>query len=102
AAGRDYLVIIGRIAREKGQRSAIEVARRAGLPLIIVGEPFTARAGECAAYDREQVAPHIDGENVIAFGQANEMEKRELVRFARAALLMRGLERAAWQGTLRR
>jgi glycosyltransferase involved in cell wall biosynthesis len=96
AERRDYLVSIGRVACEKGQRSAIEVARRAGLPLIVVGEPF-GRDPEGEAYFRDHVLPQVDGRTVMYFGRANEIEKRELLRFARGLLFTTGLERADWQ-----
>ncbi|HEY3358779.1 MAG TPA: glycosyltransferase [Polyangia bacterium] len=96
AERRDYLVSIGRIAREKGQASAIAIARRAGLPLVLVGEPFTRDpAGD--VYFREQVLPHVDGRDVLFFGRANEVEKRELLRYARGLLFTTGLEEGAWK-----
>jgi glycosyltransferase involved in cell wall biosynthesis len=96
AERRDYLVSLGRVAREKGQRSAIEVARRAGLPLVLVGEPF-ARDPAGEVYFRDEVLPHVDGERVLFFGRANEVEKRELLRFARGLLFTTGLEHPAWK-----
>ena len=96
AEGRDYLVSVGRTGREKGQRSAIEIARAAGLPLVIVGEPFSRDpAGQ--AYFRDEILPRIDGRAVRYFGRANEIEKRELVRFARAVLFTTGLEQPDWR-----
>ena len=96
AEGSDYLVSVGRIGQEKGQRSAIEIARAAGLPLVIVGEPFSRDpAGQ--AYFAGEILPRIDGRAVRYFGRANEIEKRELVRFARAVLFTTGLEQPDWR-----
>lgn len=94
--GRDYLVLVGRVAPEKGQRSAIEVARRAGLPLVIVGEPFARNPGD-QEYFREHVAPAIDGQQVFHVPCADESDKRELLRFAVASLHAAGLENPEWQ-----
>jgi glycosyltransferase involved in cell wall biosynthesis len=96
AEKRDYVVSIGRIAREKGQASAIAAARRAGLPIIVVGEPF-ARDPAGAAYFRDVVQPQIDDRDVFHFGSANEVEKRELLRFARALLFTTGMEQPDWK-----
>jgi glycosyltransferase involved in cell wall biosynthesis len=94
--GRDYLVLVGRVAPEKGQRSAIEVARRAGLPLVIVGEPF-ARNPSDNEYFREHVAPAIDNQHVFHVPRADEPAKRELLRLAVASLHAAGLENPHWQ-----
>jgi glycosyltransferase involved in cell wall biosynthesis len=96
AEGRDYLVSLGRVAAEKGQRSAIEIARRAGVPLLVVGEPFAREAGG-EAYLRDHVRPQVDGRDVIYYGSANEVEKRELLKFARGLLFTTGMERPDWQ-----
>jgi glycosyltransferase involved in cell wall biosynthesis len=96
AAGRDYVVSLGRIAREKGQASAIEIARAAGVPLVVVGAPFT-RDPEGQAYLRDAVLPHVDGRTVYYYGGASEVEKRELLRYARGLLFTTGLERPEWK-----
>jgi glycosyltransferase involved in cell wall biosynthesis len=94
--GRDYLVSVGRIAVEKGQGSAIAIARRAGMPLVIVGEPF-ARDTDGPRYLRQHVLPQVDGRDVLLFGRANEVEKRELLRYAKGLLFTTGLERPDWK-----
>ena len=96
AEGRDYLVSLGRVAPEKGQRSAIEVARRAGVPLLVVGEPFAREPGG-DAYFRDHVLPQVDGRTIFYYGSANEVEKRELLRFARGLLFTTGMERPEWR-----
>jgi glycosyltransferase involved in cell wall biosynthesis len=94
--GRDYLVSLGRVAAEKGQRSAIEIARRAGVPLVVVGEPFAREPGG-DAYFRDHVLPQVDGRDVVYYGSANEVEKRELLKFARGLLFTTGMERPDWK-----
>jgi len=96
AERRDYVVSIGRIAREKGQASAIAAARGAGVPVIVVGEPF-GRDPAGAEYFRDQILPQIDNREVFYFGSANEVEKRELLKFARALLFTTGMEQPDWK-----
>ena len=50
-----YLLFLGRIHPDKGTHRAIEVARRAGLPLVIAG------IVQDEDYFREAVEPHVDG-----------------------------------------
>jgi|SRR5581483_6443795 len=58
----DYLLWLGRICEEKGAHLAIEVARRTGLPLVIAGQvyPFSYHQN----YFRQEILPHLDGEQV--------------------------------------
>ena len=74
----DYLLFLGRFTEGKGVLQAIEVAKRSGMRLIMA-------AGE-EAYYHEQVAPHVDGERVVYFGEADHAAKVELYGGARALL----------------
>ena len=49
----DYLLFLGRIHPDKGTHRAVEVARRAGLPLVIAG------IVQDRDYFRELVEPHV-------------------------------------------
>ncbi|NTW39951.1 MAG: glycosyltransferase family 4 protein [Cellulomonadaceae bacterium] len=75
-----YLVYLGRIHPDKGAHRAIEVARRAGLPLVIAG----------VVHDREyfetRVVPHVDGERVRFLGPVGPQERDELLGGALAML----------------
>lgn len=75
-----YLLFFGRIHPDKGAAEAIEVARRAGLPLVMAGivqdEP----------YFEARVAPHIDGDRVVYLGPVGP-ERRPAVLGGAAALL---------------
>ncbi len=51
-----YLLFLGRIHPHKGTAEAIDVARRAGVPLVIAG------IVQDAEYFEQHVAPHIDGD----------------------------------------
>jgi glycosyltransferase involved in cell wall biosynthesis len=74
----DYLLFLGRFTEGKGVLPAIEVARRVGMKLIL------AAAEE--DYYREHVAPHVDGVNVVYFGEADHAQKVQLFGGARALL----------------
>lgn len=77
---RGYLLFFGRIHPEKGAAEAIEIARRAGLPLIIAG------IVQDVAYFSALVAPHIDGERVVFLGAVGAEGKSELLGHARALI----------------
>ena len=79
----DYLLFLSRISPEKGTHTAIEVARRLGLRLII--------AGKIGAHDRwyyeREIRPRIDGKQIQYLGEADGKLKRELYARARCLLL---------------
>jgi glycosyltransferase involved in cell wall biosynthesis len=76
-----YLVYLGRLNREKGADIAIQVARRTGLPLRIVG-PLRDEPGNAAFY-REKIAPYL-GPNCIHMGEVTEEEKLRILSGATA------------------
>jgi glycosyltransferase involved in cell wall biosynthesis len=80
AAGGEELVAFGRISPEKGTATAIEIARRAGRPLVICGlvqdEPYYA----------EQVAPYVDGAAVRYLGNVGPAERARVLGSAAALL----------------
>lgn len=78
-----YLLSLGRIARDKAQGLAIEIARRAGMPLRMAGK---VDPGDDRAYFEEAVLPHIDGQDVIFEGEVTDERKRELFAGANALL----------------
>ncbi len=75
-----YLLFFGRIHPEKGAAEAIEVARRAGLPLTIAG------IVQDEDYFHESVEPHVDGELVSYIGPVGPDVRSELLGGARALL----------------
>lgn len=77
-----YLAFLGRMAPSKGPHLAIEVARRAGLPLKMAGEvqPMYRE------YWETMVAPHVDGRQVQFLGEADLQLKNELLGHATALL----------------
>ncbi|HXR98684.1 MAG TPA: glycosyltransferase family 4 protein [Terriglobales bacterium] len=82
SGSRDYLCYVGRIAPIKGTHTAIEVAKRAGIPLKIAGEIQPMYRD----YWEAEVRPHVDGRNVIYVGEVDLAGKNELFAGARALL----------------
>ena len=78
AEPEDYLLFLGRFTPGKGPVEAIEVAKRAGMRLVLVG------ADE--QYYRDEVAPHVDGTQVVYAGEAGFEAKVKLYGGARALL----------------
>ena len=77
------LVFLGRIEEIKGPHIAIEVARQAGLPLLIAGNI----PDEYRGWFDSNIAPHIDGNNVRYVGPVNDEQKNALLGAARAFLM---------------
>ncbi|HEY0186216.1 MAG TPA: glycosyltransferase family 4 protein [Cellulomonas sp.] len=75
-----YLLFLGRIHPDKGTATAIEVARRAGLPLVIAGVVHDQE------YHRREVVPHLDGDRVRYAGPVGPAERDRLLGGARALL----------------
>ncbi|MHB1740659.1 MAG: glycosyltransferase family 4 protein [Actinomycetes bacterium] len=68
-----YLLFLGRIHPDKGAHRAIEVARQAGLPLVLAG----IVADE--AYFREQVQPHLGRNGVTYLGPVGPARRDTLL-----------------------
>src|SRR4051794_36585016 len=71
--GSGTLVAFGRIHPDKATADAIEIARRAGLPLLICGPVHDA------GYFRECVEPHVDGEQIRYLGNVGPAERAALL-----------------------
>jgi glycosyltransferase involved in cell wall biosynthesis len=78
----DYLLDLARVSPEKGTHLAVEVARRANMPLIIAGKVDDADVD----YYHGVVEPLIDGEHVRFLGEADGETKRALYANAKALL----------------
>jgi glycosyltransferase involved in cell wall biosynthesis len=76
----EYLLFFGRIHPDKGTAAAIEVAARAGLPLVIAG------IIQDQAYFDSAVAPLIDGDRVRYLGPIGPDQRTELLGGAHALL----------------
>lgn len=77
-----YLAFLGRMSLEKGPHLAIEIAKRTQLPLKIAGKVDSVDA----EFFKQQIAPHIDGEQIQFLGEANHQQKNELMGGAIATL----------------
>ena len=75
-----YLLFLGRIHPDKGTAAAVEVAHRAGMPLVIAGVVHDAD------YHRREVLPHVDGDRVRYVGPVGPAERDRLLGGARALL----------------
>ena len=76
----DYLLYLGRFHPEKGVHLAIDVARRAGVSLVISG------IQQDQVYWDTQIAPHIDGDRVRFAGASDPLQRDELMGNALACL----------------
>jgi len=72
----DYLLFLGRFTEGKGVLQAIDVARRVGMKLILAAAEDD--------YYREKIAPHVDGTQIVYFGEADFAAKVKLYGGARA------------------
>ena len=75
-----YLLYLGRYSPEKGPHLAVEVAERAGLPLVMAGEIHEQE------YYRRQVAPLVERHGVLEVGPVGGGRKAALLARARALL----------------
>jgi glycosyltransferase involved in cell wall biosynthesis len=77
-----YLLFFGRIHPDKGVAEAIDLARRADLPLVLAGIIHDE------AYFAREVAPHVDGERVRYVGSVGPADRDELLGGAMALVHM--------------
>lgn len=78
----DYLLFLGRMNRTKGVHTAIEVAQRAGVPLVIAAK--MREPGE-REYFEQSIRPHLKGD-IHFLGECELSVKRDLLCDARALL----------------
>lgn len=78
----DYLAFLGRIAPDKGIDTAIEIARRAKVPLKIA-----ARINSCdRPYWEQAIKQQVDGRQIEYVGEIGDAQKTEFLNGARALL----------------
>jgi glycosyltransferase involved in cell wall biosynthesis len=78
AVPEDYLLFLGRFTEGKGVLPAIDIARKAGMRLVLA-----AAENE---YYRDVVAAHVDGVHVVYAGEVDHAAKVALFGGARALL----------------
>ena len=83
-AKRDRLLVLGRIAEEKGFHDALDAARLANVPLDVAGKVFPYPDHE--RYFAERVVPRLDADRRYVGPVAGEA-KSALLREARAVLI---------------
>ncbi len=81
-SGGSYLAFLGRISPEKRPDLAIEVARRAGIPLKIAAKVDTVDRD----YFRRVVEPRLDGRTVEFIGEIDDQQKSAFLGNALALL----------------
>jgi glycosyltransferase involved in cell wall biosynthesis len=74
----DYLLFLGRFTEGKGVLQAIDVARRAGMRLLM--------AAADNDYYRDVVRPHVDGREIVYAGEVERADAAALIGGARALL----------------
>lgn len=74
----DYLLFLGRFTAGKGVLQAIDIARRAGLRLLLAAPEDD--------YYRAQVAPQVDGTRIVYAGEVGHDDKVRLLGGARCLL----------------
>jgi len=77
-----YLAFLGRISPEKGTHLAIEIAKRSGWHLKMAGKVDVVDVD----YFEQEIKPHIDGQQIEYFGEADHNQKNELMGGAVATL----------------
>ncbi|MEI8341299.1 MAG: glycosyltransferase family 4 protein [Verrucomicrobiota bacterium] len=78
-----YLAFLGRMSYDKNPLGAIQIARKAGMPLVLAGIPQSAKEER---YFEQEIKPLIDGENVRYIGAVDHARKSSLLREASALL----------------
>lgn len=78
----DYFVFLGRMSPEKGPVQAIEIARKAGVRLLMAAKVDLVDKN----FFETQVRPLIDGEQIKFIGEVNHKEKVELLGNAKALI----------------
>jgi glycosyltransferase involved in cell wall biosynthesis len=82
AEGGDYLAFIGRISPEKRPDRAIEIAKRAGMPLRIAAKVDHADR----AYFEAEIEPLLDDPSITFIGEIGDADKAAFLGGARALL----------------
>jgi glycosyltransferase involved in cell wall biosynthesis len=81
----NYFVWLGRFAPEKGAHIAIEAARKAQVPLILVGVR-DQQDQDSMQYYRHMIEPYVDGKQIRYIGPISMSQKIDLLSHARALL----------------
>ncbi|NJO42074.1 MAG: glycosyltransferase family 4 protein [Cyanobacteria bacterium CRU_2_1] len=77
-----YLAFLARMSPEKGPHHAIEIAKRAKVPLKMAGKVDVVDV----EFFENEIKPHIDGDQIQYLGEANHEQKNNLMGRAIATL----------------
>ncbi|MCU1286796.1 MAG: glycosyl transferase, group 1 [Acidobacteriales bacterium] len=88
----DYLLWLGRICEEKGTHTALDVAKKSGLPIVIAGSVYPFRYHQ--AYFDTAITPRLEqmGSQVRFVKSPSFEAKSELLRNAKAVLVTSSAE----------
>ncbi len=78
------LIFLGRIEKIKGCHTAIRVAKATGNKLVIAGN--ISPLPEEKKYYETEIAPHIDGNQIVYIGAVNDAQKNEWLGKSKALL----------------
>lgn len=78
----DYLAFLGRMSPEKGPLQAIRIAKKCGLKLVMAAKVDSVDKG----YFEKEIAPLIDGKQIVFLGEVGHEGKVKLLKNARALL----------------
>ena len=81
----EFLLTVGRLVPTKGADRSIAIARRADLPLVLVGD-VTPYLSDSRPFYEERIRPHVDGVRVRHFPTLPNAEVVALMGRARAFL----------------
>lgn len=70
-----YLAFLGRFSPEKGPQHAIAIAKKTGWRLKMAGKVDVAES----KFFEQEIAPHIDGQQIEFLGEITHAEKAELL-----------------------
>lgn len=79
-----YLLTIGRLTDQKGIHTAIAIAKKAKVPLIIIGR--IGNGDDRQIYFKGEIEPHIDGKNIRHLDTVPHEEIFSYLRSAKALL----------------
>ena len=78
---KDYYAFLGRLSHDKGPDTAVKIAKKAGVKLLIGAK----KCPEDEFYKKE-VKPFIDGKNIKLLGEVDHKQKVKLLKNAKALL----------------
>jgi len=93
---KDYLITLSAIGKHKGQETSIKLAKETGNNLIIAGAPQDRTTKEHGEYLDNNILPYVDNRNIFYFGNTDEEQKKELLKYSKGFLFPSGYEDATW------